>query len=86
MNAWAGAGKSSLIAALLRMTEVALGAVLVDGRDVRDVPLRRLRSAIGVVPQTPFLFEGDTSCPLTRMLSLWFWYVPASSDIDRPCS
>lgn len=53
----AGAGKSSLVGALLRLTELEGGEILIDGRDVRGVPLRRLRSALGVVPQAPFLFQ-----------------------------
>ncbi|KAL0039364.1 hypothetical protein WJX79_004967 [Trebouxia sp. C0005] len=54
-----GAGKSSLVAALLRLTETQAGAILLDGRDCRTVPLQTLRRAIGVVPQTPFLFQGS---------------------------
>jgi ABC-type multidrug transport system fused ATPase/permease subunit len=42
-----GAGKSSLLAALLRLTPLAGGRVLVDGRDVAGTPLRQLRAAIG---------------------------------------
>lgn len=53
-----GAGKSSLVAALLRLTETQSGSILLDGRDCRTVPLGTLRRAIGVVPQTPFLFQG----------------------------
>lgn len=53
----AGAGKSSLLGALLRMTEISGGGIFVDGRDVRTVPLRQLRRSIGLVPQAPFLFE-----------------------------
>ncbi|DBA85738.1 TPA: hypothetical protein ACH3X1_005304 [Trebouxia sp. C0004] len=54
-----GAGKSSLVAALLRLTETKAGAILLDGKDCRTVPLQTLRRAIGVVPQTPFLFQGS---------------------------
>ena len=52
-----GAGKSSLVAALLRLSEIEGGAILVDGRNIAGIPLARLRSAIGSVPQTPFLFQ-----------------------------
>lgn len=52
-----GAGKSSLVAALLRLSEIEGGAILVDGHNVAGIPLARLRSAIGSVPQTPFLFQ-----------------------------
>lgn len=41
----------------MRLTETRAGAVLLDGRDCRTVPLHTLRRAIGVVPQTPFLFQ-----------------------------
>ncbi len=52
-----GAGKSSLVAALLRLSEIEGGAMLVEGRSIAGIPLARLRSAIGSVPQTPFLFQ-----------------------------
>ena len=52
-----GAGKSSMVAALLRLTEIEGGTILVDGHDIGAVPLRRLRSGIACVPQTPFLFQ-----------------------------
>ncbi|EIE19385.1 P-loop containing nucleoside triphosphate hydrolase protein [Coccomyxa subellipsoidea C-169] len=53
-----GAGKSSMVAALLRLTEIEGGTILVDGQDIGAVPLRHLRSGIACVPQTPFLFQG----------------------------
>lgn len=43
----AGAGKSSLLACLLRLTEVTAGRITVDGADVSQVPLHLLRAAIG---------------------------------------
>jgi ATP-binding cassette subfamily B protein len=52
-----GAGKSSLVQLLPRLFDVSEGAVLLDGRDVRTLPLAQLRGAIGVVPQDPFLFS-----------------------------
>lgn len=56
----AGAGKSSMVAALLRLVSLQSGSIFVDGVDVKTVPLSLLRTAIGVVSQQPFLFEGDT--------------------------
>ena len=53
-----GAGKSTLIAALLRLAETSAGGVRVDGHDFRCVPLRRLRAAVALVPQQPFVFRG----------------------------
>ena len=52
-----GSGKSSLVQLLPRLFDVAEGAVLLDGRDVRTLPLAQLRRAIAVVPQDPFLFS-----------------------------
>ena len=58
----AGSGKSSLVAALLRLTERCDGCIMLDGRDIRTIPLRQLRSTAGVVPQTPFLFDVSCVC------------------------
>jgi ABC-type multidrug transport system fused ATPase/permease subunit len=53
-----GAGKSSLLKLLMRFYDVQAGEVLLDGYDVRDLPLNFLRSQIGLVQQEPFLFNG----------------------------
>jgi ATP-binding cassette subfamily B protein len=52
-----GSGKSTLISLLARLHDPPPGTVFVDGVDVRDWPLARLRGAIGFVPQEPFLFS-----------------------------
>jgi ATP-binding cassette subfamily B protein len=52
-----GSGKSTLVSLLPRLHNPPRGAVFVDGRDVRDIPLAALRGAIGFVPQEPFLFS-----------------------------
>jgi len=52
-----GSGKTTLASLVPRFYDVDTGRVLVDGVDVRDVPLASLRSAIGVIPQDPFLFS-----------------------------
>ncbi|XP_059595687.1 ABC transporter C family member 13 isoform X4 [Vitis vinifera] len=54
-----GAGKSSILNALFRLTPICKGCILVDGLDIADVPVRDLRSHFAVVPQSPFLFEGS---------------------------
>ena len=53
-----GAGKSSLIAALLRLCERDEGAgrIEIDGRDISSVPLRVLRGRVSLIPQDSFLF------------------------------
>ncbi|KAJ2824990.1 hypothetical protein IWW50_003067, partial [Coemansia erecta] len=53
-----GAGKSTLIHALLRLIEAETGAVLIDGIDISTIGLHDLRSRISIVPQDPVLFEG----------------------------
>jgi ATP-binding cassette, subfamily B, multidrug efflux pump len=52
-----GSGKSTLISLLPRLHEPPPGTVSIGGVDVREIPLARLRSAIGFVPQEPFLFS-----------------------------
>ncbi|KAH8075935.1 ATPase [Aureococcus anophagefferens] len=51
-----GAGKSTLVAALLRLAPLAGGRVLVDGVDVAALPLAVLRRGVAVVPQAATLF------------------------------
>jgi ATP-binding cassette subfamily B protein len=51
-----GAGKSTLLHLLARLHNPPPGTVLIDGVDVRHIPLSILRGAIGMVPQEPFLF------------------------------
>ncbi len=52
-----GSGKTSIVQLLPRLFDVTGGAILLDGRDIRTLPLRDLRRAIGFVPQDPFLFS-----------------------------
>ena len=54
-----GSGKSSLVNLIPRFYDVREGAVLMDGKDVRDWPLQELRSRIGMVPQKAVLFKGS---------------------------
>ncbi len=53
-----GAGKSTLVSLIPRFYEATLGTVLVDGADVRSLPLRDLRQKIGFVLQKAVLFRG----------------------------
>lgn len=52
-----GAGKSSIVALLLRFYDTNEGNVLIDGKDIRDYNLRKLRAQIGLVQQEPLLFS-----------------------------
>jgi len=53
-----GSGKTTIINLLPRFYDVTEGRVLIDGKDVRDVTLTSLRSAIGIVLQETTLFTG----------------------------
>jgi ABC-type multidrug transport system fused ATPase/permease subunit len=53
-----GAGKSTLLSLLPRFYDVDAGRVLLDGRDIRDLKLDRLRAQISVVHQEPLLFSS----------------------------
>lgn len=52
-----GAGKSSLISALFRLTDIE-GSIVIDKVDSKDIPLNTLRSNISIIPQEPVLFSG----------------------------
>ncbi len=52
-----GSGKSTLVSLIPRIYDADSGAVLIDGRPIRDFPLAVLRRNIGFVPQETFLFS-----------------------------
>lgn len=52
-----GAGKSSLVAALFRLTETE-GSLVIDGISTKTLGLHDLRSKISIIPQEPVLFSG----------------------------
>jgi len=53
-----GAGKSTLIGLVMAFQHPRSGRVLVDGRDLRELPLDHYRAHLGVVLQDSFLFDG----------------------------
>ncbi len=61
-----GAGKSSIVSLVCRFYEPQHGQILLDGLDIRHLPLADLRRKIGLVLQDPFLF----SAPLEHNLTL----------------
>jgi len=54
-----GSGKSTLVSLIPRIYDAAPGAVLIDGRPIREFNAEDLRRSIGFVPQETFLF-GDS--------------------------
>lgn len=53
-----GAGKSTLVSLIPRLYDSTKGRILIDGRDIRSIDLKTLRSSIGIVLQESILFSG----------------------------
>ena len=53
-----GAGKSSIMTALYRLTELETGSITIDGVDISNLGLHDLRSRLSIIPQDPVLFQG----------------------------
>ncbi len=56
-----GAGKSTLIKLMCRFYDIDGGSIRIDGIDIRQMDLMKLRSQIGYVEQDPFLFSGSVA-------------------------
>jgi subfamily B ATP-binding cassette protein MsbA len=54
-----GGGKSTLVDLIPRFMDVQGGSILVDGKDIRDLKIKDLRSLMGIVSQTPILFNAS---------------------------
>ncbi len=54
-----GAGKSSLTLSLLRIVEDTFGRIELDGKNIASANLKRLRTAVTIIPQDPVLFSGS---------------------------
>lgn len=60
-----GAGKTSIISLMMRLYDINSGNIFLDGKDIRTMELKELRSRIGTVLQDVFLFSGDIKYNLT---------------------
>jgi ATP-binding cassette subfamily B protein len=58
---YTGSGKSTMVNLIPRLYDVTRGELLIDGNDIRTIPLDVLRSHIGYVPQETFLFSDTIS-------------------------
>jgi ATP-binding cassette, subfamily B, multidrug efflux pump len=54
-----GSGKSTIAHLIPRFYDVTSGKITIDGQDIRDVTLKSLRTAVGVVQQDTFLFTSE---------------------------
>lgn len=54
-----GSGKSTIVSLLERFYDVESGEILLDGKDLRELNIKSLRSQIGLVSQEPVLFAGS---------------------------
>lgn len=52
-----GCGKSTLINLIPRIYDTTEGKILIDGNDIKEIPLEVLRTSVGTVPQESFLFS-----------------------------
>jgi ATP-binding cassette subfamily B protein len=52
-----GSGKSTLINLIPRIWDITSGKIVIDGYDIREIPLDVLRRSVGMVPQESFLFS-----------------------------
>jgi ATP-binding cassette subfamily B multidrug efflux pump len=56
-----GAGKTTIVNLLMRFYDPQRGRILVNGKDIREMPVEELRGLIAYVQQDIFLFAGDIS-------------------------
>lgn len=56
-----GAGKTTIVNLLMRFYDPQRGRILINGIDIRKMPVQELRSLIGYVQQDIFLFAGDVA-------------------------
>ncbi|KAK0618430.1 hypothetical protein B0T17DRAFT_338218 [Bombardia bombarda] len=75
-----GAGKSTILKLLDRFYDVTSGSIEIDGQDIRDVDLFSLRARIGIVPQSPILFD-DTIMNNVRYAKL----DASDEDVHKAC-
>ncbi len=75
-----GSGKTTVIRLLCRLYEPQRGRILLDGVDIRELPIPTLRQRLGVVLQDTFLFSGNVADNLRLDAPI------GSAELERLCA
>jgi ATP-binding cassette subfamily B protein len=75
-----GSGKTTVIRLLCRLYEPQQGRILLDGIDIRQLPIATLRQRLGVVLQDTFLFSGNVADNLRLDAAI------SSDDLQQLCA
>jgi ATP-binding cassette, subfamily B, multidrug efflux pump len=75
-----GSGKTTVIRLLCRLYEPQQGRILLDGVDIRQLPIPTLRQRLGVVLQDTFLFSGNVADNLRLDAPI------SSDDLQKICA
>ena len=60
-----GAGKSTLVDLIPRFYDTLSGSIKIDGRDIKELELKSLRSLMGIVTQETFLFDDTVKANIS---------------------
>lgn len=79
-----GAGKSTIMSTIFRLTELSGGSITVDGVNIADIGLHDLRSRLAIIPQDPTLFRGTIRSnldPFNEHTDLELWNALRQADL-----